>query len=116
MAATSSTESRCPACSTPGALPGERCSGCRDLIELDRCLVRSWSGHQSAAFVARREDGTIVGTSPTFQWSDANDEGPRAALDELVRHLEEAGWQASEHSLDEVWYERGFTRLMALPG
>jgi hypothetical protein len=116
MAATSPTESRCPACSTPGALPGERCSGCRHLIEADACTIQSWRGHQSSVFMARRADGTIVATSPSFLWSNEGNEGPRAAFEELVRELQAAGWQPSPHSPDDVWYERGFARLMALPG
>src|SRR3954454_18743794 len=116
MAATSPTESRCPACGTPGALAGERCSGCRDLIEADACAIQSWRGHESSAFLARRADGTVVATSPTFQWSDEGSEAPGAAFEELVGELEDAGWQTDGHSPDDVWYERGFTRLMAIPG
>jgi hypothetical protein len=116
MAATSPTELRCPACNTPGATPGERCSGCRDLIETDACSIHSWRGHESAVFMARREDGTIVATSPTFQWSSEDNDGPRAAFEQLAAELEESGWEPSDHASDDLWHERRFTRLVALTG
>src|SRR4051812_45360763 len=102
MAATSSTGSRCPACSTPGAVPGETCSGCRARIETDACSIHSWRGHQSSAFVAQREDGTIVMTSPTFQWSSEGNDGPQAAFELLVAGLDDRGWKSADHSSDDV--------------
>jgi hypothetical protein len=66
--------------------------------------------------MAQRADGTIVATSPTFQWSDEGTEAPKAALEELMLDLEAAGWHVSPHSPDDVWFEREFTRLLAVPG
>ncbi len=110
----------CPNCLTPGARPGEHCSGCRLRLELDACALEAWQGHGTCAFVARRSDGTLVAVSPAFSSDDCEEPeatpSTSAAREELVAALDAQGWRLVGGRKKGPWYSARLERLVALVG
>lgn len=77
------------------------------------CRIERWRGYRASSFYAFLPDRTVL-ESPAFRWRRAAappDEGAaRAAYQELVGRLEDAGWM--HHADGTEWFATTFTRLV----
>ncbi len=109
----------CPKCGAPqtGGAAAIPFPGARSHEQWDVCEIGWWRGYLKAEFYAlalgadRRE--YEAGRSGQFRWQGKEPPPPdhkraRVAYDELVRKLEEAGWEPLGEATP--WYRRRFRR------
>jgi hypothetical protein len=94
----------------------ERVVALEPAVEAESCTIRQWRGYRSATFFASSDGETAILESRPFRGraTDTPPEGGavRAAHDELVAALEDAGWARSSHESG-PWYATRFVRHVA---